>query len=158
MTDESTDARAISRRDLLKVSGLGLGAVILGPAGVARAGRMRITEEAAAGNTIKIGFISPRTGPLGGFGEPDPFALGLARKALANGLTIGGKKYAVQLIDKDTQSDPARAGQLAKALINSNKIDLMLSTSTPETNNPVADACEAAGVPCISTVEPWELC
>ncbi|TMJ94275.1 MAG: ABC transporter substrate-binding protein [Actinobacteria bacterium] len=156
MTDESTDARAISRRDLLKVSGLGLGAVILGPAGVARAGRMRITEEAAAGNTIKIGFISPRTGPLGGFGEPDPFALGLARKALANGLTIGGKKYAVQLIDKDTQSDPARAGQLAKSLINGNKIDLMLSTSTPETNNPVADACEAAGVPCLSTVQPWE--
>jgi branched-chain amino acid transport system substrate-binding protein len=32
----------------------------------------------------------------------------------------------------------------------------MLSTSTPETNNPVADACEAAGIPCLSTVQPWE--
>jgi branched-chain amino acid transport system substrate-binding protein len=32
----------------------------------------------------------------------------------------------------------------------------MLSTSTPETNNPVADACEAAGVPQVSTVQPWE--
>ena len=32
----------------------------------------------------------------------------------------------------------------------------MLSTSTPEVNNPVADACEAAGVPCLSTVQPWE--
>ena len=32
----------------------------------------------------------------------------------------------------------------------------MLSTSTPETVNPVADACEAAGVPCLSTVMPWE--
>ena len=32
----------------------------------------------------------------------------------------------------------------------------MLVTSTPETVNPVADACEAAGVPCLSTVVPWE--
>ena len=32
----------------------------------------------------------------------------------------------------------------------------MLAVSTPETINPVADACEAAGVPCLSTVMPWE--
>jgi branched-chain amino acid transport system substrate-binding protein len=32
----------------------------------------------------------------------------------------------------------------------------MLVTSTPEVVNPVADACEAAGVPCLSTVMPWE--
>ena len=35
-------------------------------------------------------------------------------------------------------------------------VDLMLATYTPETVNPVSDACEAAGVPCISTVVPWE--
>ena len=33
---------------------------------------------------------------------------------------------------------------------------MMLCVSTPETINPVADACEAAGVPCLSTVMPWE--
>jgi branched-chain amino acid transport system substrate-binding protein len=82
--------------------------------------------------------------------------LGLARKALANGLTSGGKKYKIEIIDRDSQSDPARASQLAKALINSDNIDLMLATSTPEVVNPVADACEAAGVPCVSTVLPWE--
>src|SRR5438093_189405 len=32
----------------------------------------------------------------------------------------------------------------------------MLATSTPESVNPVSDASEAAGVPCISTVVPWE--
>jgi branched-chain amino acid transport system substrate-binding protein len=41
-------------------------------------------------------------------------------------------------------------------MINNSGIDLMLTTSTPETVNPVSDACEAAGVPCISTVVPWE--
>ena len=32
----------------------------------------------------------------------------------------------------------------------------MLTTSTPEVVNPVADACEAAGVPSLGTVDPWE--
>jgi branched-chain amino acid transport system substrate-binding protein len=32
----------------------------------------------------------------------------------------------------------------------------MLTTNTPETTVPVSDACEAAGVPCISTSTPWE--
>jgi branched-chain amino acid transport system substrate-binding protein len=32
----------------------------------------------------------------------------------------------------------------------------MLAASTPETTNPVADACEAAGTPCISTLTPYQ--
>ena len=32
----------------------------------------------------------------------------------------------------------------------------MLTSSTPETTNPVADVCERAGVPCISTFTPWQ--
>ena len=106
--------------------------------------------------TLKVGFISPRTGPLGGFGQTDGYVLDLARKSLASGIEIGGKTYAVEVLDRDTQSDPSRAAQLAKDLINNDGVDLMLAVSTPETINPVADACEAAGVPCLSTVMPWE--
>jgi branched-chain amino acid transport system substrate-binding protein len=109
-----------------------------------------------SGGTIKIGFVSPRTGPAAGFGEPDPYVLGLARKAFASGIQVGGKDYAVQIIDKDGQSDPQRGAQVANDLINSSGVDLILATSTPETVNPVSDAAEAAGVPCISTVVPWE--
>jgi branched-chain amino acid transport system substrate-binding protein len=107
-------------------------------------------------NKLRIGFISPRTGPLAGFGETDGYVLEQARKALANGLKVGDKTFAVEILDQDTQSDPSRAGQLAKDLINNQMIDMMLAVSTPETINPVADACEAAGVPCLSTVMPWE--
>ena len=106
--------------------------------------------------TIRIGFISPRTGPLGSFGEGDGYVLDLARKALSGGVSIGGKTYAIEILDRDTQSDPARASQLAKELINSDKIDFMLTTSTPEVVNPVSDACEAAGLPCLATEMPWE--
>ena len=72
-----------------------------------------------------------------------PRAQGIGQRAHQS----GGKKYKVEIIDRDSQSDPSRASQLAKALINSDKVDLMLTTSTPEVVNPVSDACEAAGVP-----------
>ena len=135
----------VSRRDVLK-----------GAAGLALAAAPFPAPAIAADATIKLGFISPLTGPLAGFGESDPFILKQVRAALAKGLEIGGKTYGVEILDKDTQSDPSRAGQLAKELINKDKVDMMLSVSTPEVINPVADACEAAGVPSLSTIMPWE--
>jgi hypothetical protein len=72
---------------------------------------------ANAAETLRIGFISPRSGPLAGFGEGDPYVLALVRKAVAKGVLAGGKPYAVEILDRDTQSDPTRAGQLAKDLI-----------------------------------------
>lgn len=112
--------------------------------------------QGAVAGTLKIGYISPLTGPLAGFGESDPFVLDLVRKKTGGKVVVGGKTYAFELLQRDTQSDPSRASQLAKDLINSDKIDMMLTTSTPETVNPVADACEAAGMPCLSTIVPWE--
>lgn len=143
MTEQRT---GLSRRGFLASSAAAAGALALGAG----------TNSAQAADTLKVGFISPRTGPLGGFGEGDGYVLDLARKAVANGFKVGDKTYAVTIIDQDTQSDPARAGQLAKDLINNQGIDMMLTTSTPEVVNPVADACEAAGVPCLSTIVPWE--
>ncbi|MBY5406390.1 ABC transporter substrate-binding protein [Rhizobium leguminosarum] len=140
------NAAPLSRRSFIA-------SAVAGSAALALSGR---TAFAASGDTLKVGFISPRTGPLGGFGETDGYVLELARKALANGLQAGGKTWKVEILDQDTQSDPSRAGQLAKDLINNQAIDLMLAVSTPETINPVADACEAAGIPCLSTVMPWE--
>jgi branched-chain amino acid transport system substrate-binding protein len=141
------------------VSGAGLSRRALlagaGATGLALAGGRRVFA-AGADNTLKVGFISPRTGALGGFGQTDGYVLDVVRKSLASGFAVGDKTFDVKILDQDTQSDPSRAGQLAKGLINSDKIDLMLAVSTPEVVNPVADACEAAGVPCLSTVVPWE--
>jgi branched-chain amino acid transport system substrate-binding protein len=146
LTGDRAGRGAISRRQALAAAAGGLAVGLAG----------RRAWAADAGNVLKIGFISPRTGALAGFGETDGYVIDLARKALARGLSIGGKAYEVQVLDRDTQSDPSRASQLAKALIDSDQVDLMLPVSTPETINPVADACEAAGVPCMSTVMPWE--
>src|SRR6266699_2389498 len=93
--------------------------------------------------TIKIGFISPVSGPASGFGEPDGYALKLARDAFQKGLSIGGTNYSVEIVNRDGQSTPSVGAQMANDLIQTQKVDLMLATSTPETVNPVSDPCEA---------------
>ena len=71
-------------------------------------------------------------------------------------MTIAGKTRDIQIIEKDSQSDPNRAAQVASDLITSDGVDLMLVEGTPETTNPVSGQCEANGVPCVSTVAPWQ--
>jgi len=104
----------------------------------------------AKNSAMKIGYISPRTGPLAAFAEADTFVLeGFKAAAKAQGLNI-------EVIVKDSQSNPNRAAEVAKELIVQNKVNLMLVASTPETTNPVATTCEAEETPCISTVAPWQ--
>jgi branched-chain amino acid transport system substrate-binding protein len=158
MSDETTkDSGGLNRAEFLKRGGAAVGGVVLGGLAAQPAwARPRGPEAFDAASTIKVGFVSPLTGPAAGFGEPDPYVTGLARTAFAKGLKIGGKTYGVQIIAKDSQSVPATAAPVAQQLISGSQIDLMLATSTPEVVNPVADAAEAGGVPCISTTVPWE--
>ena len=67
-----------SRRDVMAT--IGAGGLTLA-AGATRA---------FAADTIKVGLISPRTGPLGGFGQTDGYVLEHVRAALKNGVKIGG--------------------------------------------------------------------
>ncbi len=110
----------------------------------------------AANRTVKLGYVSPQTGPLAPFGEADAYILESMRKQFAGGLKAGGKTYPVEIIVKDSQSNPNRAAEVANELILSDEIDVMLVASTPETTNPVSDQCEVNEVPCISTVAPWQ--
>src|SRR5271154_3511443 len=110
-----------SRQEFVRTVGAGAGGAMLA------GGLPTMWGIANAAESLKVGFISPRTGPLAGFGEGDPHVLGLVRASPAKGLVVGGKPFAVEILDRDTQSDPARAGQLAKELINSNGIDVMLT-------------------------------
>jgi branched-chain amino acid transport system substrate-binding protein len=147
-------ARRTTRREFVKRAGIGAGGLVISGAAAQPVWALPKTHDAS--NTIKIGYVSPITGATSGFGEPDHYVIALARKAFAKGLTINGRHYTVEVHDKDSQSTPSRAAQVANDLIHSSGVDLMLTTSTPETVNPVSDASEAAGVPCISTVVPWE--
>lgn len=104
----------------------------------------------AQGAKIKLGYVSPQTGPLAAFAEADKFIVdGFKTAAKSAGLDI-------EVIVKDSQSNPNRAAEVAKGLIVDDEVNIMLVASTPETTNPVATTCEAEDVPCISTAAPWQ--
>lgn len=134
------------RRTVLKAAGGAVAASAFGLPAVAR----------AQAGTIKIGFVSPATGPLAPFAEADKFVLDALRAQFDKGIEIGGKTYKVEVLVKDSQSNPNRAAEVASDLIRKDKVNLMLVSSTPETTNPVSDQCELSRVPCISTVAPWQ--
>jgi branched-chain amino acid transport system substrate-binding protein len=106
--------------------------------------------------TIKIGFTAPLTGPLAGFGEANEFVLAAVQGLLADGLMIGDESYTVEFVVKDTQSNSDTAATQAQSLILDDQVDLMIAIATPEMINPVADQCEANGIPCLSTLAPWQ--
>jgi branched-chain amino acid transport system substrate-binding protein len=104
----------------------------------------------AKGAAIKLGYVSPQTGPLAAFAEADKFILdGFLAKTKAAGLDY-------EIIVKDSQSNPNRAAEVAKELIVKDEVNLVLVASTPETTNPVSTTCEAEEMPCISTAAPWQ--
>ena len=112
---------------------------------------------AAATKTIKIGFVSPQTGPLAGFGEADKYVIDQMTKYFStHPLRIGADKYNVQIILKDAQSSSSVAASAAADLINRDGVSMILASSTPDIVNPVADQCEANAIPCITTVAPWQ--
>ena len=111
---------------------------------------------AQAPRKLKIGYVYPATGPLAPFGEANKFVIDAIQQTLKSGLTIGGRKYDVEIITKDSQSSANRAGETAADLILKDKIDLMVAGNTPETANPVSDQCELNEVPCVATLCPWQ--
>ena len=109
-----------------------------------------------AADVVKIGYVSPQTGPLAPFGEADKWVIEQMKTAFKDGIVIAGKKHEVQIVLKDSQSNPNRAGEVANDLILKDKVALILTAGTPETANPVSDAAELNEVPCISSVVPWQ--
>ena len=157
-TDQPAQGQGIARRSVLR--GLGAGALAAGAGGVLAAcsADTKASQAASATSTITLGYISPITGALAGFGAGDKFVIDTIRatKAYAGGFKVGGKTYDVNIVATDSRSDPTQASQLARQLILNNNVDLLMASSTPETVNPVAVVAETEGVPCLATNDPWE--
>ncbi len=143
----NTHSMRPSRRTLIKG---GLASAVAAPAIV------RVIPVNAQSKVIKIGHVSPRTGPLAAFGEADLFVLDGINTLIANGITSGGRVYPVKIISKDSQSNPSRASEVASELILRDEVDLIVAASTPDTTNPVADQAEVNEVPCVTTDCPWQ--
>lgn len=109
------------------------------------------------GREIKLGLVSPSTGPLALFAKADDWWVDYALKAVPDGIMGGdGKKHMISIKRADSQSDTNRASQVAGDLYSNEKVDLMMASGSPDTANPVADQCEALGCPSIANFVPWQ--
>src|ERR1700760_720329 len=162
-TDGQAAAAGLSRRSLLRATGVG--AAVVGGGSLLEACSSGIkgngggsSSSGGSSGTITIGWIHPLTGSLAGFGYPDNWVAKTvaATSQFKNGIKIGGKTYKITLKSYDTQSSPTRAGSLAKQAIQQDNCDLLFASSTPETVNTVASQAETLGTPLICSNIPWE--
>ena len=98
-----------NRRTVLK----GLGASV-----AASSLAMPTVLRAQTAGKIKMGYISPATGPLGLFGETDGFIVQKIREALGGQLqSANGDLYELEILERDSQSNPNKAAEIAGDLI-----------------------------------------
>ena len=138
-----------NRRNFFKTAGMGA-------AGLYMFGLAACKGAGGAGKLIKLGLVTPTTGQLAPFASADDYVIGQLKPLLDKGITIANKTYAVQVVVRDSQSNPKRAAEVAQELIDKDKVDILLAAGTADTTNPTADQAESAGVPCITTDTPWE--
>lgn len=115
----------------------------------------RATRASAQDAVFKIGLVSPTTGPLAGFGEAQDWIIAGLQNAIG-GVTNNGVPVKIEIIAKDSQSNPNRAAEVAQELILNDGVNMIITKDTPDTTNPVADQCELNEIPCISTNCPWQ--
>ena len=127
----------LNRRTILKASA----GIIAAPAFLRRA---------YAADVFKIGKVGPVTGPIAGFGEATAWVVDGLKDSMAK------LPVPVEIIQKDSQSNPNRAAEVATELIEKDQVKMLLAKGTPDTTNPVADQAELNGVPCITDDAPWQ--
>jgi branched-chain amino acid transport system substrate-binding protein len=140
--------RHVTRRTFIKTSAATGAALAVGP--------VFAPAVHAQARPIKLGYVSPATGPLAPFAAADEFMLQQFREATKGGLRVGNVTRPIEVLLRDSQSNPNRAAEVAKDLIVRDKIDLMLVGNTPETTNPVCTQAEIEEVATISSLAPWQ--
>ncbi len=107
-------------------------------------------HDGAASNIIKIGSVSPLTGPQAHLGKDNENGARLAVDEInAAGLTLGGKKMHIDLLSEDDQADPKTATTVAQKLVDSGVVGVIGHLNSGSTI-PASTIYHAAGIPQIS--------
>ncbi len=110
---------------------------------------------AGGGAPIRIGYVTPTTGRLAAYAAADDFTVATVRELVEDGFETTHGTFTVEFLVADSASDPDRAAAAAGDLMDAG-VALVLVAATADTVNPVSDACEGRGVPCLSTMVPWQ--
>ncbi len=107
----------------------------------------------AQAQTIKIGAPLALTGGLADEGKKQQIAydMWLKRVNAQGGISVGGKKMRVEIIQYDYQTNEQRVQQLAEKLIVDDKVDFLLAPFGSGHTKVVAGVAERYGVPVLAT-------
>jgi branched-chain amino acid transport system substrate-binding protein len=133
-----------NRRQIIKGVAASASAAVFGFPNVVR----------AASDTIRIGYIDQLTGMRANFGETAPWVVEQIQNHVKDGIDIGGKKWGVEILVRDSQSDVNRMGSLGNELVLRENVDLLLVADGLAA--PALEICDQNGTPAISTVLQWE--
>lgn len=115
-------------------------------------------SDGGSDSELRVGLVAPITGIMSAFGEPNQWVADQMTDWFKDHpIEDEGKEISVEIIVKDSQSDPKRASEVAAELINSDGVDVLMALSTPETTVPVTQQCEANAVSCITGITPWQV-
>jgi branched-chain amino acid transport system substrate-binding protein len=133
--------------------GTGMGFKTLGRLAAGVVCAVAFATGAVQAQTIKIGAPLALTGGLADEGKKQQIAydMWLKRINAAGGISVGGKKMPVQIIQYDYQTNEQRVQQLAEKLITDDKVDFLLAPFGSGHTKVVAGVAERYGVPVLAT-------
>jgi branched-chain amino acid transport system substrate-binding protein len=105
--------------------------------------------------SLNVGVVAPLTGRLASLGSPLSYVLRTLAPRLAH-VRNSGRRYDVTFIVRDSRSDPDAARQAVRDLAGADGAHLVLTMAGTQVLPAVTDACEEAGLPCVSTTFPWQ--
>ncbi|OKJ93476.1 ABC transporter substrate-binding protein [Streptomyces sp. CB03234] len=101
-----------------------------------------------AGQEPAVGVVVARTGRLARLGDPLAYAMELLAPKLRGRL---------RLVGRDSRSSAEGARRAVRELVEVERARIVVTLAGTEVLPAVADACEEAGVPCLSTTFPWQV-
>jgi branched-chain amino acid transport system substrate-binding protein len=134
---------AKNRRRVVKAIGAA-GAVVAAPA---------VVRAQAAGSSIKVGWAISKTGPFApgaGITQLPNYLLWVKDVNDAGGISVGGKKLPLEVVEYDDRSQSEEAVRAVERLIAQDKVDILLPPWGTGMNLAVAPTINKAGYPMIA--------
>jgi branched-chain amino acid transport system substrate-binding protein len=106
--------------------------------------------KASTGDTIKIGYVAPFTGPLSTHTQVTEWASDMVLEIIneqEGGIEVDGSKKKVEIIYADSESDANKASEAASKLATEDEVDILVGAWTPDTSMPVSGVGERYGIP-----------
>ena len=103
--DDTSSIIRVTRRKFVKASAATSAALAAGSV---------FAPAVQAAKTLKIGYVSPQTGPLAAFAEADNFVISNFLNTVKGGVKVGSTTLPVEVVVKDSQSNPNRAAEVAR--------------------------------------------